>query len=87
MADKSLITAVKIISEMRRATHITQFYKRPEISRTLGNGTKPTLLIALHMGWTIQGAIGSEVKTDACYLSPHLQASYKIQKLCEYYDQ
>lgn len=29
MADKSLITAVKIISEMRRATHINQYYKNP----------------------------------------------------------
>jgi hypothetical protein len=24
------------------------------------------------MGWTIEGAIGSESKIDACYLSPHL---------------
>lgn len=47
----------------------------------------PTLNFALHMGWTIEGAIGSESKIDACYMSPHLQASYKIQKLCEYYDQ
>jgi hypothetical protein len=39
------------------------------------------------MGWTIEGAIGSEYKIDACYLSPHLQASYRIQDLCEFYDQ
>jgi len=39
------------------------------------------------MGWTIEGAIGSESKIDACYLSPHLQASYKMQELTEYYDQ
>jgi len=38
------------------------------------------------MGWTIEGAIGSECKIDACYLSPHLQASYKIQELTDFYD-
>lgn len=30
LADKSLITAVKIVSEMRRANHINQYFKRPE---------------------------------------------------------
>jgi hypothetical protein len=39
------------------------------------------------MGWTIEGAVGSESKIDACYLSPHLQVSYKIENLCEFYDQ
>jgi len=87
MSDKSLITAVKIVSEMRRASHINQFYKRPEIIQKFGAGSRPHLTFALHMGWTIEGAIGSESKIDACYLSPHLQASYKIQELTEFYDQ
>ena len=39
------------------------------------------------MGYTIEGAIGSETKTDACYMSPHLQAAYKIEKMCSHYDQ
>lgn len=39
------------------------------------------------MGWTIEGAIGSESKIDACYLSPHLQSTYKILNLTEHYDQ
>ena len=39
------------------------------------------------MGWVIQGAIGSDFKIDACYLSPHLQICYRLEKLCDYYDQ
>ena len=39
------------------------------------------------MGWTIQGAIGSDTKIDASYMSPHLQATYKLEKMCQYYDQ
>ena len=72
MADKSLITAVKIVSELRRATHINQFYKRSDIMSRFGPGCRPHLTFALHMGWTIEGAIGSESKIDACYLSPQL---------------
>lgn len=87
MADKSLIAAVKIVSEMRRATQINQYFKRQDFTGKLGSGARPTLNFALHMGWTIEGAIGSESKIDACYMSPNLQASYKIENLCEYYEQ
>lgn len=72
MADKSLITAVKIISEMRRAAHINIVYKNKDIIEKLGPNSKPTLNFALHSGWTIEGAIGSECKIDACYMSPNL---------------
>jgi len=82
-----LITTVKIVSEMRRAAHINQFYKRPEIVHKFGQGSRPHLTFALHMGWTIEGTIGSESKIDACYLSPHMQASYKLQELCDFFDQ
>jgi class 3 adenylate cyclase len=34
---------------------------------------QPMLTIGIHQGYTIQGAIGSESKTDACYLSPHMR--------------
>jgi hypothetical protein len=87
VADKSLIAVVKIVSEMRRATHINSVYKRPEFIAKFGNGGKAYLTFALHMGWTIEGAIGSDSKIDACYLSPHLQATERISEMCAYYDQ
>ena len=74
-ADKSLIAAVKIVSELRRASELASYSKNPEIIKKLGGGSsnyKPSLTFGLHMGWTIEGAIGSESKIDACYLSPHL---------------
>jgi len=70
----SLITAVKIICEMRRAHTITDYYrKQPEIMAKLGPSCRPTLSFGLHMGQTIEGSIGSpENKIDACYMSSHL---------------
>ena len=87
LADKSLIAAVKIVSEINRADHINSLWKRPEFIAKFGHKSKAYLTFALHMGWTIEGAIGSDSKIDACYLSPHLQATYRIQELCDYYDQ
>ena len=71
-ADKALITAVKIVSEIRRASELASFSKKPEIIKKLGMNYKPSLSFGIHMGWTIEGAIGSESKIDACYLIPHL---------------
>lgn len=81
-ADKSLITAVKIVSEIRRSTDLIIYSKNPEIIKKFGNSFRPYLTFGLHMGWTIEGAIGSESKIDACYLSPHLQIAYRIEEMC-----
>lgn len=54
--------------------------------KRFGNNYRPVLTFGLHMGWTIEGAIGSESKIDACYLSPHKTISERIEDLCHYYD-
>lgn len=47
----------------------------------------PYLTFALHMGWTVQGAIGSDhSKIDASYLSPNLQFAYRLEELTSFYD-
>ena len=46
----------------------------------------PYLTFALHMGWTVQGAIGSDNKIDASYLSPNLQIAYRLEELTQFYD-
>ena len=78
---------MKIVAEMKRADQIQQYYKRAEILAKYGPTVYPKLSFALHTGWTIQGAIGSDAKIDACYMSPHLQATYKFEKMCAHYDQ
>ena len=57
---------------MRRANNIPNYYKKASMQAKFPPGARPTLNFALHMGWTIEGAIGSDSKIDACYMSPHL---------------
>lgn len=33
----------------------------------------------LHIGWSIEGAIGSEFKIDASYLSPNVKMSERLE--------
>lgn len=37
-----------------------------------GNVSRPYITFGIHMGYTIEGAIGSDYKIDACYLSPNV---------------
>lgn len=85
-ADKALITAVKIVSEIRRVSELASFSKKPDIVKRFGNNYRPNLTFGLHMGWTIEGAIGSESKIDACYLSPQKTVAERIEDLTHYYD-
>lgn len=79
MADKCLIAAVKIVSEMRRATNFSSFYRKSGMASRFGNTIRPYITFGLHMGYTIEGAIGSDYKIDACYLSPNVQITYRIE--------
>ena len=56
---------------------------RAGVSRVmLGCGVQDFRLrlgFGLHHGWAIEGAIGSEHKVDASYLSPHVNMSARLE--------
>jgi class 3 adenylate cyclase len=39
----------------------------------------------LHMGWAIEGAIGSDKKIEASYLSPNVNISARLKAASEHY--
>lgn len=39
----------------------------------------------LHLGWSIEGAIGSEFKIDASYLSPHVNMAGSLEAATKHY--
>jgi hypothetical protein len=44
------------------------------------------MTFGLHVGWTIEGAIGSEFKIDALYISPDASIAQRIEEFCEHYE-
>ena len=46
---------------------------------------KVELGFALHLGWAIEGAIGSDFKIDAAYLSPNVEVSSLLEEITRDY--
>lgn len=42
-------------------------------------GYKVKIGYGLHIGWSIEGAIGSEYKIDASYLSPNVNMAARLE--------
>jgi len=87
LADSALYAFLKTIVELNRyATFICNFsvaatarlYKRfPNYAVRIGSG--------LHVGWAIEGAIGSHRKIDASYLSPHVNMTEFLESSTKAY--
>jgi class 3 adenylate cyclase len=74
----SAIAFYKIISETRKAKKLRKYRENerllnrmPGYEVKMGNG--------LHIGWAIEGAIGSYYKIDASYLSPNVKMAEKLE--------
>jgi len=48
-------------------------------------GFEVQLGFGLHVGWAIEGAIGSEFKIDASYLSPHVNTASRLESATKQY--
>ena len=42
--------------------------------------------VGLHLGWAIEGAIGSYLKFDASYLSPHVNIAARVLQASQRYN-
>lgn len=43
------------------------------------------LIFGIHAGWAVEGAVGSEHKIDATYLSPHVNMASRMMSACKQY--
>jgi len=75
IADKVFVTAIKIISEIRRASDLSAYATHPKLGPRHNNNFKTKLSCTMHVGSLIEGVIGSNFKIDNLYLpSPSLFA-------------
>ena len=74
----SVISFLKIMAKIKRSSSIDKFMKRKEVSRKIED-SKVNMGFGLHTGWAIEGAIGSDFKIDASYLSPNVNLASRIE--------
>lgn len=76
-ADMAVIAFIKIIAEIRKSHRLDKYSQNKEILAKLPN-YKVKLGFGLNLGWAIEGAIGSDFKIDASYLSPNVNIASRI---------
>jgi class 3 adenylate cyclase len=75
---------LKIISRITVDKNIIEYNKNEKLIKALP-GFKVHLGFGLHIGWSIEGAIGSRFKIDMSYLSPHVNMSSRLEGLTKDY--
>ena len=85
ISDKALISAVKAIAELSRAQDLQAYSRHPKILPKFGQNYKTQISFGIHVGFAIEGSIGTDMKVDAIQLSPDAQIAMRIESLNEKY--
>eukprot|EP00935_MAST-01C_sp_MAST-1C-sp1_P000748 g748.t1 len=74
-----LRTIVALEKSNREPTGLGFYARQQSIRARFGEGFEVKLGYGLHIGWSIEGAIGSMHKIDATYLSPHVNMAARLE--------
>lgn len=78
VADNALASFVTIIGALRRSSRLHRYRRNKNLNKRINN-FDVKMGFGLHVGWAIEGAIGSEHKVDASYLSPNVNISARLE--------
>jgi len=84
MSDNALVAFLKSIVDLKRENGpggcLHEYKRHPAILKRFGEGNFEIRLgMGLHIGWAIEGAIGSKYKIDASYLSPNVNMAARLE--------
>ena len=88
MVDLALIAFIKIQKQIHKSYKLDKYRKNPILQKRLDKPTEKyqvKLGFGLHVGWSIEGAIGSSFKIDASYLSSHVNMSSSLEERTKEY--
>jgi class 3 adenylate cyclase len=79
LADGALRSFLRVIEEIETSETLKELMKRDSVRKRLGDDYMVKMGFGLHVGWGIEGAIGSQRKVDCSYLSPHVNISARLE--------
>jgi len=85
-ADHALMAFVECFEEIKTDATLKDLGKRQGFMKNYPGGYSPDMGAGLHHGWAIEGAVGSEAKVDATYLSPHVNMSARLEAATKQFD-
>lgn len=77
-ADFAVFSFLKIIAKINKIDTILDYQEDSELLESIPD-FKVWMGFGIHMGWAIEGAIGSEYKIDASYLSPNVNMAARLE--------
>lgn len=84
IVDNVLISFIKILTKIQTSHKLDKYRKNSSLNNKIKNFSVK-IGLGLHLGWSIEGAIGSTFKIDASYLSPHVNISGKLEEKTKEY--
>ena len=83
-AEMAITAFIKTIAKINEFKHILDFSKNKRITNVIP-GYKVNMGFGLHIGWAIEGSIGSHFKIDASYLSPNVNIAARLEAATRQY--
>lgn len=84
IADMALLSFLKIMAAINKDPTILKYREHEGLKAVMPN-YKVQMGFGLHVGWAIEGAIGSEFKIDASYLSPNVNMASRLEAATKQY--
>jgi class 3 adenylate cyclase len=84
VGDMSVISFAQVVAAINKSAVLKDYREHPALLARLPN-YRVRMGFGLHYGWAIEGAIGSEFKIDASYLSPHVNMASRLEAVTQQY--
>mmetsp|Transcript_37630 Transcript_37630/g.66914 ORF Transcript_37630/g.66914 Transcript_37630/m.66914 type:complete len:1000 (+) Transcript_37630:70-3069(+) len=84
-ADLALLAFSQVLGALHASPLLAEYRAHPGLQMRLGAGVRVNLSFAVHCGWAIEGAVGSEFKIDASYLSPNVSIVNSMEHATQTY--
>merc|ERR1712232_1521079 len=85
VAEMSVLSFAKVLGEVHQSKLLGDYRHHPGLKYRLGAKCRVNLSFGLHFGWAIEGAVGSEFKIDASYLSPNVSLATGVERCTKIY--
>lgn len=82
MVESAVTSFLKVEVDMHHANHggkLSYFNENAAMIEEFGTNFLVNMGLGLHIGWAIEGTIGSRYKIDASYLSPNVNVAARLE--------
>ena len=83
-ADMAAISFILTVIGINRSKKVAKYRENEKLNERMRN-YRVQMGFGIHAGWAIEGAIGSEYKIDASYISPHVNLTMALEEATKIY--